>query len=852
MIISKLRTNHIEAPMGHTLSPLTLSWVTDGLGTKEAEVQVLIARDEDFEDLVFDSGVGQLDSISYYPNFEPDPRTRYYWSVEVTSDQGDRGYARSFFETGKMNEAWTSTWIKAPFDDAPLICKAFELSDVRDARLYIVGMGIYEIYCNGTKVGEEYLAPGHHSYDFWLQSHTYDLTDHLIQGGNVLGVILGDGWYKGRFGWDGQYYNHYGKDLMMTAEVHLTMKDGSSHVMTTDETWQCHKNPVTKSDIYYGEDYDANLEIENWSLAKEGNRDHFLYVQRVELPPQQPLVDRYSLPIKQFERFKPRIIHTPKKEIVLDFGQNLAGWVEGDIHLPKGSRLKLTYGELLQEGCFYNDNLRTAEAQYSFISNGKKAHFRPHFTYYGFRYVKVEGLEDLASLETFRSIALYSDMAQTGTIETSNPKVNRLIANAFWSQKSNFVDVPTDCPQRDERMGWTGDAQVFADTASFNMYTPAFYNKYMKDLMLEQKALDGGVPYVVPLIKSPHEKSILKQHSSCAWGDVATILPWTLYTHFGDLALLAQHYPAMKDWVDYIERQVDQEGGNGLWQTGFHFADWLALDNYKDPTSCMGGTDNYFIASAYYAYSSDLTAKAAKVLGKMEDYTYYQKLSREIKNAITQEYFTPAGRSAIDTQTALVVALYMDLVPATFRPRLIGDLEDKLKANNMHLSTGFVGTPYLCKTLSDNGLNHMAYTLLLNEDLPGWLYEVNLGATTIWERWNSVLPDGTISGTGMNSMNHYAYGSILEWMYRYMCGFVPLTCSPGFRKIMIKPMPDPRFTYVKGTIESPVGTYKSAWTYHEASITYTITVPFGGEADLYLSGQEPRLLSAGTYTYTVE
>ncbi|MGH4052702.1 MAG: alpha-L-rhamnosidase C-terminal domain-containing protein [Clostridium sp.] len=412
--------------------------------------------------------------------------------------------------------------------------------------------------------------------------------------------------------------------------------------------------------------------------------------------------------------------------------------------------------------------------------------------------------------------------------------------------------MPTDCPQRDERMGWTGDAQIFASTACYNMYSPAFYAKYMFDLHEEQKRIGGSVPYVVPGIK-PNGKAI--ENGSAAWGDAATVIPWTLYMHYGDKVLLENQFETMKDWVDYIKKIDDSTGSKRLWSVGFHFADWLALDG-KDPSSPYGATDSYYIASAYYCYSAQLVAKAAKVLGKIELEKKYSTLVCEIKDAIKNEYFTPNGRSSINTQTAMIVALYMDLVPENYRDRLILDLKTKLEKDNMHLNTEFVGTPYFCRVLSENGVNEYAYKLLLNQDYPSWLYAVKLGATTIWERWNSVIQDGSISGTGMNSLNHYAYGSVVDWMYRNMCGINPVEEAPGFRKIKLYPQPYGSLKYAKATFNSPTGLIKNSWKINEnGTLTFNFTVPFNTEAELLLPDADIKMvmvngksLAQSTYT----
>jgi alpha-L-rhamnosidase len=402
-----------------------------------------------------------------------------------------------------------------------------------------------------------------------------------------------------------------------------------------------------------------------------------------------------------------------------------------------------------------------------------------------------------------------------------------LWGNALWGQKGNFLDVPTDCPQRDERMGWTGDAQVFAGTASFNMDTYAFFTKYGYDLAQEQASLGGMVPMVIPM-------TTVKGGGSSAWGEAATVIPWTAYLHYGDKAILEQQFDSMKGWVDFIKRADEASGAKRLWTTGFHFGDWLALDG-DDPNSPMGGPETAFISSAYYCYSSMLVAKAARVIGKDEIAQEYEELSNEVRAAIQAEYFTSTGRLALNTQTAFVVALFMDLAPEEHKERIANDLREKLKKDKNHLKTGFVGTPYLCRVLSENGNNDIAYTLLLNKDYPSWLYAVTMGATTIWERWNSVLPDGKISGTDMNSLNHYAYGSIAEWMYRNVAGINPVEDQPGFRQIRLAPQPDYRLKYANASLDSAAGLYESKWELKEdGQLTFNFVIPFNTTANVEL------------------
>ena len=844
MKIEKLRTNHIKNPLGYRMEHVSLSWVVTeakGLRTKKARVEV--SRDAQFADCVSDSGEREdLDSLHYDPKIELAAATRYYWRVRVWDDAGDTAVSDpAWFETaGDLSGA---KWITAPFSGEihPLFRKRITLRDeVKSARLAVSGLGVYEAWINGKKAGDEYLAPFYNDYNLWIQYQTYDVTELLHRGENALGVMLGNGWYKGRFGFVEHMDRLYGDKFFLIMKLDVTYRDGGTEVITSDGSFLCAESPVIESSIYDGEVWDAGRETEGWAdvICEESG-----FVPAVETEgPAAPLTPRMSLPVKIMEVVSPKeLIVTPAGEQVLDFGQNMTGWVEFVCGEPEGTEILLQFGEILQDGNFYNENLRTAKQEFRYISDGKRAKVRPHFTFYGFRYMKITGMSAVLP-ENFKGCVIYSVMERTGNIVTDNGKINRLFLNALWGQKGNFLDVPTDCPQRDERMGWTGDAQVFAATAAFNMYTPAFFDKYLYDMKLEQDTLDGGVPHVVPDILGQihrllHERdkqtdnvSVNTAVNACAWSDAATIIPWTMYIMYGDKGMLAGQYGNMKDWTDCI-RKIDLEkcGGSYLWTDGFHYADWLALDNYHKGSS-FGATDPYFIASVYYYYSASLTAKAAAALGKEEDAAYYGKLAGHVKAAIQKEYFTATGRLAADTQTGLALALFFDLAPEGAKERLTSDLLRKLKEEEMHLTTGFVGNAFLCAALAQNGLSDAAYTLLLNEDYPSWLYQVNMGATTVWERWNSVLPDGKISDTGMNSLNHYSYGAIVEWMYRYMCGVNPCEDAPGFRRFVVKPYVDSRFSQVCMTFDSASGKIAGGWRRTEEGYLFEVEVPFDAEA----------------------
>ncbi|HBA67960.1 MAG TPA: hypothetical protein DCZ40_01195 [Lachnospiraceae bacterium] len=845
MRIVDLRVNHIAEPVGYCYEPVSLSWKVEDAGNAVGQKSVRVVIEKNKE-RIYDSGeAAEADSMDFPVDMVWEPRSRYQVRVKVAADNGESAEAESFFETGKLEEKWTGEWITPgteiadeAFHGGYILEKSFELENIGEGRLYFCGLGVYECYLNGQKIGEEYLAPGYHSYDFHLQTHTYDVTKYLRKGENKLEVWLGEGWFKGRLGFDGGIPNLYGDKLYAIGELYV---DGKLR-MASDKSWMSRRSPIVFSGIYDGEIYDARLEGKGKSCPVS-----------LEAPKRcGVLTERYSLPIVKKESFSPtEVVVSPKGETILDFGQNLTGWVEFDCNLPMGTAVRLTACEILQDGCFYHENLRLAKTEFVYVSKGEPVHVRPHFTFYGFRYMLAEistiegrwdALEKDCGKYHFTAWHLRSDFDQIGKVVTGDAKVNRLFSNALWGQKDNFLDVPTDCPQRDERLGWTGDAQVFSDTACYNMYMPAFYRKYLWDMRAEQSITDGAVPNVVPRIK----EGMIAECGSCPWADAGVIIPWNVYQHYGSKTLLAEMYPGMKAWVDYQRQLEEKERGSHLVKGGFHFADWLALDN--EQPGPFGATDPLYIASCYYYKDADIIAKSAKILGFSEDAAEYAKLAAEIKKAILEKYFDKEGLCVCHTQTGASIAVMFGI---TEQREKEGDaLSERVTENGNHLNTGFVGTTILCPALTETGHHRQAVDLLLNEEYPGWLYSVNLGATTIWERWNSVLPDGHMNPEGMNSLNHYSYGSIAAWMYGYLGGIRQK--APGFRKAVIKPHPDPRLGFVDCELKSAAGTYRSKWEYREnGRITMKITVPFGAEAEICLPDGQKKAVCAGDYVFEI-
>lgn len=829
MEVYDLRVDHLENPIGYEMSKTVFSWkVRDAEGKKQTAARIQISNSPEFvrEDLIADTGFTEdFSSLSAEVDVPLMPRSRYYWSVTVRTDAGEEtSGSTQWFETGKMDEPWNARWITCDNTQTrhPVFKKKITLKgEVKEARFYICGLGLYEAYYEGKRIGEEYLTPYCNDYNNWVQYQTYDVTQ-MLRGDGVLSVLLGNGWYKGRFGFDtSPDARYYGNEWKLIAELRVEYADGSCEVTGTDESWEVERSRITFSDIYDGEHRDDTLED--------------LPAEPAVLcdAPVGKLTARMSTPVTVHEKIAPiELIHTPAGETVLDMGQEFTGIFDLHVKEPAGTRIHVQTGEILQNGNFYRDNLRTAKSEYIYISDGQGKVIRPHFTFYGYRYVKIEGIPDLKE-EDFTGLALYSEISQTGSVTTGNEMVNQLLSNISWGMKSNFLDVPTDCPQRDERMGWTGDAQIFSGTAMYLADTYAFYRKYLYDMALEQKGQNGKVSQVVP--------DFGKHGTSSVWGDAACVIPWNLYLFYGDRTILKEQYESMASWVDYI-RETD--GDDHRWRNEFHYGDWLAMDHpVGGETGFLGGTDERFIADVSYAVSAGIVKKAAAILGKTEDAEKYGRLEDSQRDWIRREYYTQTGKCCIRTQTAQLMTLKYSL--SDNRDEAKRMLRTLLDESDGRLRTGFVGTPLLCQVLSENGMDDLAYELLLNEEFPGWLNEVKLGATTIWERWNSVDQNRCITGTQMNSLNHYASGAVAEWIFRYAAGIGIRegdNGAAGFRRIVFAPRLCRKLGSAEGTYESASGSCRCGWRFIDDShVHISVSVPFGATAELILPEAEEQV-----------
>ena len=720
-----------------------------------------------------------------------------------------------------------ASWIRpswAPDAVCPVFQKEFTLSKpVKKAVLEITAIGVYQVFLGGKKVSDAVLMPGWTSYKSRLQYQQYDVTN-LLSHRNELTVSVGKGWMRGRISWC-DLSQLWGEVPAMIAKLSISYEDGSGETIFSDASWLCAKGPVQFSEIYDGEIYDARCKTEFKEHAVL-----FDYSKDILIPQEGEWVKE----IQELPALK--LITTPKGERVIDFGQNLTGYVRFRVHGNSGDKAELSHAEVLdRDGNFYTANLRSAKEKITYILSGEGAEtYHPQFTFQGFRYIRLDSWPCEPSLEDFTAVVVHSELQRTGRFECADPLLNQLYHNVIWGQKGNFLDVPTDCPQRDERLGWTGDAQAFVRTASYNFNVLKFFKKWLHDLKTDQFD-DGGVPNVIPSIFAEDGEG----HNSAAWGDAATICPWQLYLTYGDASVLEDQFESMKRWVEYIRNT----GGNEyLWDSGAHYGDWLGMDAPEG--SYKGSTDEHLIATAFYAYSTSLLIKAGKVLGK--DMGAYEKLYSGIVRAFHDTYFE-GDTLRCQTQTAHVLALYFHLTPSP--EKTAADLAALIHQSGDHLTTGFVGTPYLLHALSENGYTPLAYTLLLQQMPPSWLFSVLQGATTIWEHWDGIKKDGSFWSADMNSFNHYAYGAVADWMYGVMAGIGPDESAPGFRHILLRPQPDARIPFAKASIDTKYGRVASEWEIDGSMVNYKFIVPEGATAAITLGG-ETKEVGSGTYQFS--
>jgi alpha-L-rhamnosidase len=845
LAVEALRVEYLTNPIGIDVAQPRLSWriASTRRNTMQAAYQLQVDTSEasltHSANLLWDSGKVVSDASVFVDYAGPPavPETRYYWRVRVwdTSGRASPWSPMAFWETGLLRPGdWTARWIgpQSTSSDSlpspsPLLRRAFRVDGgVRSARVYVTSLGLYELYLNGQRVGDQLFTPGWTSYRRRLQYQTYDVTALLRPGANAIGAMLGDGWYRGNLGFFGQR-NLYGRRLALRAQLEIRYESGRTGRVVSDTGWTWATGPILASDIYGGETYDARRELGGWATAPYDNRG-WAAVALLD-PPSSALVASMSPPVRRVRELRPvEIRRAPSGEMLFDLGQNFTGWARLSVQGPAGTTVTMRFGEVLDRaGNLYTANLRAAGQTDRYTLSGRPREvYEPHFTFHGFRYVAVAGLPAPPDSATITGIAVSSDLAQTGSLVTSDSLLNQLQRNIVWGQRSNFLDVPTDCPQRDERLGWTGDAQVFARTAAFNMDVSGFFAKWLLDVAADQDP-SGSVPWVIP---NPLGGDSIRFAGTAGWSDVAVIVPWTMYLTYGDRRLLERQYPSMRAWVDYARRRA---GTDLIWKPGWQFGDWLALHS-DDPSYPGATTGTDLIATAFLAHSTDLVSRTATELGRAEEAAEYRARFQAIREAFNREFVSRTGRVGENTQTAYALAIAFDLLPDSLVPAAAGRLAQDVEAREHHLTTGFLGTPYLLHVLGATGHVGTAFRLLTQRTYPSWLYPITRGATTMWERWDGIRPDSSFEDPGMNSFNHYAFGAVGDWMYQNIGGIDVDPAAPGYRRSRIAPRPGAGLTSATASLETVYGTLSSSWKLDRQRFVLDLAVPANTSAEVTL------------------
>ncbi|GAA5522118.1 glycoside hydrolase family 78 protein [Aliifodinibius salicampi] len=852
--VTNLQTEYFENPIGIDQANPRLAWKLKNSerNTLQAAYQIQVAKGEnDFSsgNIIWDTGRVESESSIHNVYEGPDLESgqRYYWRVRVwnQNDGVSEWSNTSFWEMGLLNtDDWQFDWIEPGLDQdssepqpVPMLRTEFSVPKaIKEARAYVTAHGLYEMEINGEKVGDQVFTPGWTSYNNRLQYQTYDVTEYLQSGDNAIGVMLGDGWYRGYIGFNNQR-NYYGENLALLAQIKITYEDGTTETFGTDDSWKATTGPILKSDIYNGEAYDARLEKEGW--ANPGYDDRNWIGVRVvsDSESKEQLVAPEGPPVRKIQELRPvEILRTPEGDTVVDMGQNMVGWIRLKVSGSAGTKVTMEHAEVLdKDGNFYTENLRAANQinTYTLKGEGEEV-WEPRFTFQGFRYVKVEGYPGELTKDGVTGVVIHSDMEPTGHFESSNPLINQLQHNIVWGQKGNFLDVPTDCPQRDERLGWTGDIQVFAGTACLNMDAAGFLTKWLRDLKADQLS-NGSIPHVVPNVLGEDWAG------AAGWADAGVIVPWTMYQSYGDKRILETQYESMKEWVEFMREEAQSDETTYLWDNTFTFGDWLSFNS--DASDYPGAyTDKELISTAYFARSTDLLHRTAEILGNNEDAKEYANLLEQVKKAFQREYITASGRVMSNTQTAYLLALKFGLLPDSLEQDAVGHLVEDINERG-HLTTGFLGTPHLNPILSEYGHDKEAYKLLNRKEYPSWLYPVTIDATTIWERWDGIKPDSSFQNPGMNSFNHYAYGAIGEWLHKNVAGIKAE--APGYKKITIAPQIGGNLTHARSLLNTMYGRVESDWTIDGDQFFHTVTIPANTRATVTFLNTTPDSITEG-------
>ena len=891
MKICRLRCNYDKEPKGISGIP-QFSWVIESKeqGTFQTALQLVIF---DGEREVYDSGkVETKQSLAFEPKgLVLAPETVYRWRVTVWDNHGNEAAAESVFETAKAG--WTAKWIEPAnggigYERAISMVQAFVFRmkpkgspeerlmpitfmrkefavkpDLKSARVYATAHGIYEFEVNGTSVNKGSFDPQYSSYDQVLFYQTYDITDQLTEGKNACGVMLFDGWYGGRCGMGGEC-RQYGDNRGFLMEITLEYEDGQKETVLSDESFHwTDQGDIRYSDIFIGEMLDHRLLANTEGFSKAGFREDGSWSPVVvrdygyrELAPQ------VGPGVHQVMEFQAKLIRTPKGEQVLDFGQNIAGYVRAKLRQPAGTKVKLEHAEVLsKEGNYFSNimGINKDQTDYYICAGTGEEIFEPHYTFHGFRYVKVTGIEKVDPKD-FTAINISSDMEELGQFACSNKDLNQLYSNSRFSQYANMISLPTDCPQR-EKAGWTGDIQVYGPTASYHQNMDPFLTRWLASVRAEQTT-EGEIPSIIPYSQSYRTimEGMFHARGSCGWSDCCIIVPYTLYQMYGDTAVLKENYDTMKRWVAYMEKEASTknfktfekkknktaseiENRKYLWDTGFHFGDWL-VPSLKGKDLNLAKKNEPVFSSIYYAYSTGLLAEIARVLGDQEAAEKYQRLHDRICKAFDETYIREDGYIAVNTQGVYICALYYGTIAKEKRAGACGFLRKLIEANGCRLDTGFLATPILLDTLMENGMKDLAEKILYQEECPSWMYEIRKGATTIWESWTGIRPDGKVEAM---SFNHYAFGCVSTFLHQHIVGIRSL--APGYEKILIKPDFSAAVENAEGSFLSMYGRISCKWEKKDGETEMQLEIPCNTTALVELPDGSTSTVESGSYVF---
>ncbi len=841
--IQKIKLHYMEQAVG-LCGTVQVGWVltSDQRGAVQEAYELQVSKTEDFSTVLFDSGrVASAESAHAAVCLDWEDVQKYFIRVRAVVSGEETDWAYTSFLTGYQDiTRWAGAFVTveekedATNSAGTYLRKSFFVKKpVKAAYLVSTAHGLYRAYINGTKCGKDEFAPGWTSYEKRLLYQTWEVTDLLSPGENAIGVHLGAGWYKGEMSFN-HNRNIYGDRTAFGGALFVDYEDGEREIIASDTSWKGSKSPVLFSEIYDGERYDARCEQDGWNGPgfDDGAWKPVTTVERDV----HTLVSQKGCVVEEMTKVEPiALLTTPQGDTVIDFGQNLTGWCYITVEdAAAGDVVELKFFETLDAaGNVYTENLRLAKQTISYICRGKKREvYHPHFTFQGFRYAKIISYPGEVKKEHFTAYAVHSAMKEIGRFACSNSLLNQLQHNILWGMKGNFLDVPTDCPQRDERLGWTGDAQIFCRTAAFLMDTYTFYSKWLQDVAADQTE-EGAVPHVVPDLLTGHSENdrFMKDGTvgASAWGDVAIINPWTMYLVYGDTHIIGRQYESMKNWISFMQQHSNDDC---MFMYQLQFGDWVALD--AEEGSYFGATPTAYTCAAYYCYTVGLFVKMAAALGKEEDAASYGKLYEKLVASFRENFFTKEGDLTVQTQTAHIVALYFHLAPEAFVEKTTERLKELLAAENSHLVTGFIGTPYFTHALSENKCYEEAYDLLLKEDFPSWLYQVKMGATTVWEHWDGLKPDGSMWSADMNSFNHYAYGSVGDWLYRVVAGLEIDEAQPGYKHFFVQPLLGGGLDWVELSYESVYGTIGIRWERTGDDVTLQVNVPANTTATIRL------------------